>query len=121
MSILKDKNARKSEADRDALRIYPVTTKLTKIERNAITELANKHGVARGQWIRDLILVQLKEDSSSNHTLAETLGVRLLLVNILRPLAAGQRVLPEAFDKLLDEISRAKYELAAKITAGPRR
>lgn len=121
MSILKDENARKSEADRDALRIYPVTTKLTKMERNAVTELANKQGIARGQWIRDLILIHLKDDSSRDHTLAEVLGVRLLLVNILRPLAAGQRVLPEAFDKLLDEIRRAKYELAAKIAADPRR
>jgi hypothetical protein len=38
----------------------------------------------------------------------------LLLVNVLRPLAAGQRVTPEAFDKLLGEISDAKHQLASK-------
>jgi hypothetical protein len=52
----------------------------------------------------------------SNPSLAEILGVRLLLVNVLRPLAAGQRVTPEAFDKLLDEISNAKHELAGKLS-----
>ena len=45
----------------------------------------------------------------------EILGVRLLLVNVLRPLAAGQLLAPEAFDKLLDEISDAKYKLAEKL------
>jgi hypothetical protein len=53
--------------------------------------------------------------------LAEVLGIRLLLVNVLRPLAAGQKLTPEAFDKLLDEIGTAKYELAGKITSERRR
>ena len=39
----------------------------------------------------------------------------MLLVNVLRPLAAGQRLTPEAFDRLLEEISDAKYKLAAKL------
>jgi hypothetical protein len=41
----------------------------------------------------------------------------LLLVNVLKPLAAGQRLTPEAFDKLLDEISEAKHALAEKLAA----
>jgi hypothetical protein len=48
-------------------------------------------------------------------SLAEVLGVRLLLVNVLRPLASGQKLSPEAFDKLLDDISKAKHELASKL------
>jgi hypothetical protein len=38
-------------------------------------------------------------------------------VNVLRPLAAGQTVAPEVFDKLLDEISEAKHQLAAQLSA----
>jgi hypothetical protein len=38
-------------------------------------------------------------------------------VNVLRPLAAGQKMTPEAFDKLLENISTAKYELAGKLAA----
>jgi hypothetical protein len=53
--------------------------------------------------------------------LAEILGVRLLLVNVLRPLAAGQRLAPEAFDKLLDDISDAKHQLAAKLATSSER
>jgi hypothetical protein len=34
---------------------------------------------------------------------------------VLRPLAAGQQVNHEMFDKLLDEISIVKHQLASKI------
>jgi hypothetical protein len=121
MPILKDESAKKAEVNREALRIYPVTAKLTKVERNAVTRLADTLGIARGQWIRDVILAQLKGSPERNAVLAEALGIRLLLVNVLRPLATGQKVSTEAFDKLLDEISTAKYELAAKITSERRR
>ena len=65
--------------------------------------------------MRDVILRELRRDSPNDPSLAEILGVRLLLVNVLRPLAAGQRLMPEEFDKLLDEISNAKHQLAAKL------
>ena len=55
------------------------------------------------------------QDQPATRSLAEILGVRLLLVNVLRPLAAGQRLTPEAFDRLLDEISNAKHQLAGKL------
>ena len=47
--------------------------------------------------------------------LAEIVGVRLLLVNVLRPLAAGEKMAPEGFDKMLDQISEIKHQLAAKL------
>jgi hypothetical protein len=42
-------------------------------------------------------------------------------VNVLRPLAAGQKITPEAFDKLLDEIGSAKHELAGKLAVEGRK
>jgi hypothetical protein len=117
MAIPKTSTDTGSNCDREALRIFPVTAKLTKRERKAITDFAQSQGMARGQWIRDVVLSALRSQPANDIALAEMLGVRLLLVNVLRPLAAGQRVTPEAFDKLLDEISAAKHELAGKLTA----
>jgi hypothetical protein len=121
MTILKAESVKKTSCDREALRVYPVTTKLTEEERNAVTKFAESHGIARSQWIRDVILAQLQSTSRNNAALAEVLGIRLLLVNVLRPLAAGQKLTPETFDKLLDEIGTAKYELAGKLTSERRR
>jgi hypothetical protein len=115
MAILKATSHAISDSDHALNRVFPVTAKLTKEELGRVTEFARSQGLARGEWIRDVILQELRVGSASDPSLAEILGVRLLLVNVLRPLAAGQRLAPEAFDKLLDEISDAKHQLAAKL------
>ena len=115
MPILKATARAISDSDRALNRVFPVTAKLTKEELGKVTEFARSQGLARGEWIRDVILKEMREGSAGDPSLAEILGVRLLLVNVLRPLAAGQRLTPEAFDKLLDEISEAKHQLAAKL------
>ena len=92
-----------------------LNTKLTRTEFAAVQAAAAAHGCALGEWVRDVILREIRGGSPADPSLAEILGVRLLLVNVLRPLAAGQKLTPEAFDKLLDEISEAKHVLAAKL------
>src|SRR5713101_5990234 len=115
MAILKTNPDAISDSDHTLNRVFPVTAKLTKEERAKVTEFAKSQGLARGEWIRDVILREMRGASASDPSLAEILGVRLLLVNVLRPLAAGQRLTPEAFDKLLDEISDAKHKLADRL------
>ena len=117
MAILKCEPGTVSDKDHNLNRVFPVTAKLTKEERGSVTDFARSQGLARGEWIRDVILRELRGGSASDPSLAEILGVRLLLVNVLRPLAAGQRLAPEAFDKLLDEISDAKHQLAGKLVS----
>jgi hypothetical protein len=117
MPILKATAHAISDTDHALNRVFPVTAKLTKEELGRVTEFAKSHGLARGEWIRDVILREVRGGSACDPSLAEILGVRLLLVNVLRPLAAGQRLTPEAFDKLLDEISEAKHVLAGKLAA----
>ena len=117
MAVLKANPDAISDSDHTLSRVFPVTTKLTKEEHGKVTEFAKSQGLARGEWIRDVILREMRGASASDPSLAEILGVRLLLVNVLRPLAAGQRLTPEAFDKLLDEISEAKHALAGKLAA----
>jgi len=117
MTILKAKPEAILDNDHTLNRVFPVTAKLTKEERERVTEFARSQGLARGEWIRDAILKEVRGDSPNDPSLAEILGVRLLLVNVLRPLAAGQVLAPEAFDKLLDEISEAKHALAGKLAA----
>jgi hypothetical protein len=116
MAILKATAHAISDGTRALNRIFPVTAKLTKEELGRVTEFAKSQGLARGEWIRDVILKEMRKRSASDLSLAEILGVRLLLVNVLRPLAAGQRLAPETFDKLLDEIGGAKHQLASKLT-----
>lgn len=117
MAILKTVPDESSHGDRTLNRVFPVTAKLTKEELGRVTDFARSQGLARGEWIRDVILREARKGPTSDPALAEILGVRLLLVNVLRPLASGQFLASEAFDKLLDEISEAKHQLAVKLAA----
>ena len=95
--------------------------KLTAEEARRLDEIAKAEGVPRSEWMRNAILRELRADRFTDPLLGEMIGVRLLLVNVLRPFASGQRVTPEVFDRLLDDIGTAKHDLAAKLLADARR
>jgi hypothetical protein len=121
MALLPSQNWPRKDANKTVFRNTTRCLKLTEEEALLLDEVATAKGVPRSEWMRDLILRELRPAPISDASLAEILGVRLLLVNVLRPLAAGQRLAPEAFDKLLDEISTAKHELAVKLASEKRR
>ncbi len=110
---------------RAGYRLKTAGTKLNTEELAALEKHCREIGRTPGEFIRDLILAELgrtdDENGVGDPTLTEVLGVRLLLVNVLRPLAAGQNLSLEAFDKLLDQISTLKHELAGKLLAEGRR
>jgi len=121
MSLLALHNGAKKVGDKTIFRNTTRCLKLTEEEARLLDEVATAKGVARSEWMRDVILRELRSESPHDPSLAEILGVRLLLVNVLRPLAAGQSVSLETFDKLLDQISTLKHELAEKLLAKGRK
>ena len=115
MPLLAQHNDSQKTQGETVFRNATVCLKLTQQEVQLLDQIATAKGMARSEWMRDVILRELRGGSTSDPSLAEILGVRLLLVNVLRPLAAGQRLTPEAFDKLLDEISNTKHQLASRL------
>jgi hypothetical protein len=121
MALLTPKNGAKKTNSKTVFRNTTRCLKLTEDEARLVDEIATAKGVPRSEWMRDLILRELRSEPASDPSLAEILGVRLLLVNVLRPLAAGQSMSLDAFDKLLDQISNLKHEMAGKLLAEGRR
>lgn len=125
MPLLDDKTLAEKAARCAAYRLKTAGTKLNTEELAALEKHCSDLGKTPGEVIRQLILTELGRTATnnaiSNPTLTEVLGVRLLLVNVLRPLAAGQKMTLEVFDKLLEEISTAKHELAGTLTAEERK
>ena len=94
-----------------------VTTKLSPREVEDIERLARKHGLQRGEFIRQLILDELACDSGDppvSPELVEILGLRLMLTNLLKPLTTGQKITPEVFDGIIGEVKKHKRSLAIK-------
>lgn len=100
-----------------------LSTKLTETEYHTVEKASSADGKTTGEWLRDLTLRSLRSGANDIELIAlsEIVGVRLLLVNVLRSLGTGQRMTAEAFDKLLNEIGATKYELAAKLISERRR
>jgi len=99
------------------LRTKSIGFKVSEEEYAQLETAAQADGRTLGEWCREVILRGGSASDAARHdpALAEIVGVRLLLVNVLRPLAAGEKLAPEAFDKMLDQISEVKHELAAKL------
>ena len=120
MALLDAETASNAEAERAVNRVCPVTVKLTQEEHREVTEHSEALGQARSEWMRDVILRELR-NSSSDPLLEEVVGIRLLLINVLRPLANGQQMPPEAFDKLLEHIGARKVEIVQNMISTQRR
>jgi len=105
------------------LRTKSIGFKVSEEEYAQLETAAQADGRTLGEWCREAILRGGSASDSAMHdpALAEIVGVRLLLVNVLRPLAAGDKLAPEAFDKLLDQISEVKHQLAAKLQQAARK
>ena len=112
------------------LRTRSAGAKVTEEEYAAIEKLAEARGQNVSEWCREAMLRELRATAASqaemlgaaahnaplsDPALAEIVGVRLLLVNVLGPMAAGETMTQDRFNQLVDQISETKHQLAAKL------
>jgi hypothetical protein len=117
MSLFSDEAGAERAQQRDSFRVTNVSSKLSRSETERLDELAKKHGLQRGEFIRQLILVELARDSGEPHVspeLIEIIGLRLMLSNLLEPVATGQKMAPETFRGIIAEVKKQKRALAVK-------
>jgi hypothetical protein len=105
------------------LRTKSIGFKVSEEEYALLETAAQADGRTLGEWCREAILRGGSASDAERHdpALAEIIGVRLLLVNVLGPLAAGEKMTPERFNQLLDQISETKHQLAAKLKQAARK
>jgi hypothetical protein len=115
MSLLSDDDIAEAAQRREVFRESSVSTRLTRKETRNLDALAKSRGVQRGELIRKLIHDELARDagtSTASTELTEIMGIRLMLTNLFRPLATGQKLTPEAFDNMVAEIKKRKRSVA---------
>jgi hypothetical protein len=115
MKLTNDMQITTNAEKRANFRLLGVTTKLNPREVEDVERLARSRGLQRGELIRKLILDELARDAGSveaSTELTEIMGIRLMLTNLFRPLATGQKLTPEAFDNMLAEVKKRKREVA---------
>ena len=131
MAVLSTESDLQVTKERSAHRVFPVTAKLTKHERQLVTEFARSQGIARGQWMRDIILREIRDVSlreahrADDPMFTELIATRMILLNLLKPLAMGQVVTPEDFSRISATVRSDKRKVAQEIqqqyiTASPK-
>ena len=115
MPLLSENQLTEEATKRAGFRLVGVTTKLSPHEVADVERLAKKRGQPRGELIRQLILTELRRSNGEptpSPELSEIVGVRLMLTNLLKPLATGMKITPEVFDGIMVEVKKRKTTLA---------
>ena len=117
MPLLSDEAMVQTAEQRASFRLTNVSSKLSRSETERFDALAKRRGQQRGELIRRLILDELSRDGSeptASAELSEIVGLRLMLMNVLKPLAAGQKLTPEVFDGIMTEVKKRKRAVAVE-------
>ena len=114
-----EKDIAARQLERSAYRLNTVATKIAGQELVKLKGLAARRRQSTSDLIRELILAELERDSGTSKVdpiLSEIVGVRLLLVNLLRPQSTGQAPYSTlGFEALLDQIKQVKRQVALDI------
>jgi len=97
------------------LRRKSIGFKVSEEEYARLETAAQASGRTLGEWCREVVLASASDAERRDPALAEIVGVRLLLVNVLGPVAAGEKVTAERFNQLLEQIGEMKQQLAVQL------
>jgi hypothetical protein len=118
LAILDEANLAAEAAKRATYRVNHVGTKLNESELRAFEALAAKRNQTQGELIRGLILDEQAREAGGvqpSAELTEITGVRLLLINLLKPVAIGQSMTEKTFDGIVAEAKKRKAPAALEL------
>ncbi|MDR3792282.1 MAG: hypothetical protein P4L03_02770 [Terracidiphilus sp.] len=114
MALLDEKRLRIAQEKREKFRVLHVGTKLSAEEHRAFEELLAKRNQRQAELIRDLILAEIEREENGiqpSYEQTEVTACRLILVNLLKPIATGKHTTDEAFNRLIEEIGSKKRSI----------
>lgn len=78
---------------------------------------ARKQGKGLGEWARDALFQAAKEPDGTRAIFTELVALRMLLNNVLRPVALGEHMTPEAYAQVIAEVRSTKHDRAKDLLA----
>jgi hypothetical protein len=96
-------------------RIATLSTKLTPQEMELMVTASEKDERALGEWAREVLLREIKENNREFDLVCEVVGLQLLLMNVLAPMARGERITAERFQGIVKSVQTAKVKAAGEM------
>lgn len=94
-----------------------LSTKLTDIEAKQIEEAASRSSKTPSEWMREVLLREAKETHPHLDLVSEIVGLQLLTMNVLAPLARGERINAEQFQAIVRSVQSTKVKAAQEMLA----
>jgi hypothetical protein len=88
-------------------------TKLTLAEEKEMTRAATEVGKSASEWAREVLLREARR--SEDPLFIELIATRMVLLNLLKPLAMGKIVTPEDFTRISASVRSDKRKIAHEI------
>lgn len=89
-------------------------TKLTSAEEIELQRAANLNGQCTAEWAREVLLREARR-SADDPLFTELIATRMILLNLLKPLAMGQPVTTEDFARISATVRNDKRKVAQEI------
>jgi predicted DNA-binding protein len=118
MPLLSEETIARQARQHASSRLSNVSSRLTRAETERLDKLAERHGQQRGEFIRALILEALthaEDRTDPEPMLTEIVGIQLLLMNVLKPIATSQPMAAASFDNIVAEVHKVKQSVARKL------
>jgi hypothetical protein len=101
-----------SRVGRDS-RSESFATRFTRNELAILTRMAARDGMKVREWAREVLLREARR--SEDPLFTELIATRMILLNLLKPLAMGQVVTPEEFTRISATVRSDKRRVAQEI------
>jgi hypothetical protein len=88
--------------------------KVTDEEYTQLEALAQARGITLGEWCREILLAQLSPEAitSEEALLGEVLAVRMIVLNLFRSLANGEKLSDAKIQEIVQWADREKRAMA---------
>ena len=89
--------------------------RLTRKELESLKLAATAEGKALGEWTREVLLREASAPRMDRALFTELTALRLLMINVLRPLVLGQSIKAEDFQAILAGVRNDKHDAAKQL------
>ena len=109
-----DLSTRQTRAVGRAGRDRMANARVTDAERQELHAAARVKGTSLSEWAREVLLREARR-SQDDPLFTELIATRMILLNLLKPLAMGQLVSPEDFTRISASVRSDKRKVAHEI------
>jgi hypothetical protein len=88
--------------------------RVTAIEHRELHNAARANGKSLSEWAREILLQEARR-SDDDPLFTELIATRMILLNLLKPLAMGQVVTPDDFARISATVRNDKRKVAQEI------